>query len=157
MLSCLTSHLSVPGKVLQPNRPPKLRAANLVLPFLSFCLQVGERQKEGRGSGKQGSRGRCDLWVHSQGDRTRRERKGLERTRVSAEEKAKRRKILHIRQILLSIIKVNTTFANVVKYKQMMMPDGHKDPSDASRCLGYIACCNEDKPAQILLLLCDLE
>lgn len=33
----------------------------------SFHLQVGECQKEGSGSGKQGSRGRGDLWVLSQG------------------------------------------------------------------------------------------
>lgn len=34
----------------------------------SFYLQVGECQKEESRSGKQGSRGRGDLWVHSQGD-----------------------------------------------------------------------------------------
>lgn len=37
----------------------------------SFHLQVGECQKEGSGSGKQGSRGRGDLWVLSQGGQRR--------------------------------------------------------------------------------------
>lgn len=44
--------------------------AEFVLFSLSLSyLQVGECQKEGSGSSKQGSQGRGDLWVHSQGDR----------------------------------------------------------------------------------------
>lgn len=48
----------------------------------SFHLQVGECQKEGSGSGKQGSRGRGDLWVLSQGGKRRLRRDGRKRGRL---------------------------------------------------------------------------
>lgn len=42
----------------------------------SFHLQVGECQKEGSSSGKQGPRGRDDLWILSQGGQRRLRRDG---------------------------------------------------------------------------------
>lgn len=54
--------------VLKSSRPASQGELNLFFLFFSFHLQVGECQKERSGSGKQGSQGRGDLWVRSQGD-----------------------------------------------------------------------------------------
>lgn len=75
------------GFVEQP--ASKAKSSKICSSFSSSYLQVGECQKEGSGSGKQGSQGRGDLWVRSQGDKRRREREGTEgareeRTRLSA-------------------------------------------------------------------------
>lgn len=66
--------LSVPGKGFVEQSTSEPRVAKFALPFFSFYLQVGECQKEGSSSGKQGSQGRGDLWVRSQGDQKGRER-----------------------------------------------------------------------------------